>query len=193
MAANSVKLGLRYARALLRAVEKIEGTSGTPTPAQKNATLLLEFVQALAGTPHFKQSLVNPLFSHDDREKALMSALSLFKPGETLASFIRVCFARDRINILGDAARAFLKLADEAAGVVEVKIITAREVDLFERSKVEMMITERVKGMPRFVWKCDPEILGGIIIKARDRVVDASINGRLERFRSELIRSVSVQ
>lgn len=192
MAGSSVKLGLRYARALLRAIEKTEGTAGDPTPAQKSATLLLEFVRTLQGTPHFKDSLVNPMFSHEDREKALMSALSLFKPNETLASFVRVCFARDRINIVNDVARAFIKLADEAAGVVEVRITTAREVDLFERSKIEMTITERISGTPRFVWKCDPNILGGMIIKARDRVVDASINGRLERFRSELVRSVHV-
>lgn len=192
MAGSSVKLGLRYARALLRAIEKTEGMSGSPTPAQKNAVLLTQFVRTLEGTPHFKDSLVNPMFSHEDREKALMSALGLFTPGEALASFIRVCFARDRINIIDDAARAFVKLADEAAGVVEVKITTARDVDLFERSKVEMMITERIKGTPRFVWKCDPNIIGGMIIKARDRVVDASINGRLERFRTELVRSVHV-
>lgn len=195
MAAGSVKLGLRYARALLRAIERTHGgvASGTngsaATPAQKNAELLTRFVATLKGTPHFEDSLVNPMFSREEREKALMSALRLFNPDDTLASFVRVCFDRDRIAIIGDVATAFVELADRAAGVVEVDITTAREVDLFERSKVELMVKEKVTGTPKFVWTCDPQILGGMIIQIGDRVVDSSISSRLDQYKTQLVKA----
>ena len=197
MAAGSIKLGLRYARALLRAVERTQGTvsqgtNGTAaTPAQKNAAMLTRFVETLKNTPHFEDSLVNPMFSREEREKALMSALKLFGPDETLASFIRVCFERDRIAIIEDVAAAFTHLADEAAGVVEVEVMTARDVDLFERSKVEMMVKEKVSGTPKFLWVTNPEILGGMIIKIGDRVVDSSVSSRLEQYKAQLVKAAA--
>ena len=148
-------------------------------------------MRTLKGTPHFEDSLVNPMFSREEREKALMSALGLFKPDETLASFVRVCFDRDRISIIGEVATAFVRLADEAAGVVEVNVTTARDVDLFERSKVELMVKDKVSGTPKFIWKCEPLILGGMIIQIGDRVVDSSISSRLDQYRSQLVKAAA--
>lgn len=189
MAADFSKLSFRYARALLRAVETTLGKSGATTPAQMIAVTLQQFVHTLESTPLFQDSLVNPMFSKEERERALMSALELFSPQPLLAEFIRVCFEKERIAIIDQIAKAFAQLADEAAGIVEVVVTTARDIDLFERSKVEMMVKEKVAGTPKFIWKHDKELLGGMVIRMGDRVIDSSVSARLDRFKSLLLQS----
>jgi F-type H+-transporting ATPase subunit b len=68
-----------------------------------------------------------------------------------------------------------------AAEVTSALPLTDKEQDTVRRD-----IVDRLGGAPAVVFRVDPSILGGVIIRVGDKVVDASVAGRLEGLRSAL-------
>ena len=67
------------------------------------------------------------------------------------------------------------------AEVTRARPLTAGEQDIVRQDGVA-----KLGGSPAVVFRVDPAILGGIVIRLGDKVVDASVSGRLEGLRANL-------
>lgn len=183
---NIGKLAKRYANSLLRAVVKKHGLEGKPTPAQKIAEALNSFLLTWEAQKEFSLAMQNPMFSREDRLKALNKLTALEQLPEIAIKFIEVCFSRERISTLAEIVKAYSKVADEAAGVITVEITTATNIASLEASSVEQMLQQKISGSPKFIWKMDPNILGGMIICFQDKVIDGSLSGKMKQIEQRL-------
>jgi F-type H+-transporting ATPase subunit b len=82
-----------------------------------------------------------------------------------------------RITVLEDGQQ----LAGEAAEVTSALPLTEDE-----QKKVRSDIAARLGGAPAVVFRVDPGILGGLVLRVGDKVVDGSVAGRLEGLRANL-------
>ncbi len=183
---NVGKLAKRYATSLLRAVVKKEGQEGKPTPAQKIAEALNSFLDTWESQKEFSLAMQNPMFSQADRLKALNKLTALQQLPEIAIKFIEVCFSRNRISTLAEIIKAYSQAADEAAGIVSIEITTAINIAAQEASSVEQMLQQKISGKPKFIWKIDPNILGGMIIRFQDKVIDGSLSGKMKQIEQRL-------
>lgn len=183
---NSGKIARRYANSLLRAIEKKHGKEGKPTPAQKIADVFNSFLKVFESDRELLRALQNPMFSREDRLKAIKKLAELEHLPEIATNFIEVCFVRDRISEFSEILRTFAQLADEAAGVLAVEIITASEVGKEEAASVEQMLQQKIAGNPKFNWKLDGKILGGMIIRYEDKIIDGSVLGKMKQIEQRL-------
>jgi F-type H+-transporting ATPase subunit b len=67
-----------------------------------------------------------------------------------------------------------------------VEVTSALPLTGDEQQAVRNDIVARLGGSPSVVFRVDPNILGGIVIRVGDKVVDASVAGRLEGLRASL-------
>jgi F-type H+-transporting ATPase subunit b len=67
-----------------------------------------------------------------------------------------------------------------------VEVTSALPLTNDEQEAVRRDIVARLGGSPSVVFRVDPNILGGIVIRVGDKVVDASVAGRLEGLRASL-------
>ena len=73
-----------------------------------------------------------------------------------------------------------------AGGATSVEVTSALPLTTDEQEAVRRDIVARLGGSPSVVFRVDPNILGGIVIRVGDKVIDASVAGRLEGLRASL-------
>jgi F-type H+-transporting ATPase subunit delta len=98
----------------------------------------------------------------------------------------RILVLKGRASIVGDILMEFERMVDERLGIVEAQVVvpvepTQDELDAI-RNAVERMVGKRA----RLQIKVEPSIIGGVVIKIGDKLVDLSVAGKLEAMRSAL-------
>jgi F-type H+-transporting ATPase subunit delta len=72
---------------------------------------------------------------------------------------------------------------------LDVELITARELSDAEADAIVKQIEKAAGRKVDATRSVDPELVGGIVLQAGSYRADASVRGRLERLRQELVRS----
>ncbi len=136
----------------------------------------LRKLSGLTGDNALMKLLEDPEKSIGDRVKALSERLGEASPG--VIRLLSELLARGRLSTLGDISEEYQRLLDNHRGIEgteTAEITTAVPVDNEEMLKIAGRLTAMV-GKPVIIKaKVDSEIIGGIIIKIGDRLIDGII------------------
>ncbi len=185
------KIASKYARALLASVERELGfgTDGADkTPAQDLAVKLSDFSDAFTKDKDLHNALLSPMFPEAQRASALNSLCALFELPKSSTNFIKLMFERGRLPLLSEVSQAFSELADRAANVVAVEVITAHEVTTDEQSKIAESLKKTIPGKLQFQWTIDSEILGGMLVRYAGFILDGTVRSSLNRVGQSLLQ-----
>ena len=83
-------------------------------------------------------------------------------------------------------AEAFGRMADEHEGIAHAEVTTAVELTPGKLSEIEKQLSAQVGKNVKATAKVDPAILGGLVVRVGDQLVDGSVRTRLKRLRREL-------
>ena len=79
------------------------------------------------------------------------------------------------------------RLVDAHAGIERAEVVSAVELDDEQRSAILRVIEEIVGTEVRLTTRVEPEVLGGIIARVGDRVIDGSVRARLRDMRRRIV------
>ncbi|MFN2627494.1 MAG: ATP synthase F1 subunit delta [Gaiellaceae bacterium] len=145
-----------------------------------------DFVAAVAEVPELRAVLRNPQL--DPRAKAAVLEDLLGGADELVGNFLRVVAEKGRIGEIEEIGREFERLMAREERRLTVDLTTANELSEDEASSIVEQI-ERASGRKvEATRSVDPNLIGGLILQAGSMRVDASVRGRLERLRHELVR-----
>ncbi len=96
--------------------------------------------------------------------------------------------SRNSAGLLTDALDAFQEMLDAHRGIERAELTSAVPLSTEQQSKIEAMLTEMVGKDISLTVRVDPEILGGIVARVGDRVIDGSTRTKLEGLRRELVQ-----
>ena len=167
-----------YARALFEAAE----AEGRVEAVRRD---LAEFADAVTASPELAAFLANPQVE----TAAKISILGELSEGadELVRNFLRVVAAKGRAGQIPGIRDEFQALVDRAQGRVAVELTTAFELSDDEATSIVAKIQHASGRTVEATRKVDPELVGGMILQAGSLRVDASVRGRLERLRHELV------
>ena len=94
---------------------------------------------------------------------------------------------RGRIEDLSSVAAEFRRLDDERNGVTHAVATTASPLEPSEIKLLTTRLETMTGGKVELTVETDPSVLGGLIVRVGDRLIDGSVRGRLERLRSQLV------
>ncbi len=83
-------------------------------------------------------------------------------------------------------ADAFGRMADEHEGIAHAEVTTAVELSAGKLAEIEKQLSTQVGKTVKATSKVDPSILGGVVVRVGDQLVDGSVKTRLKRLRREL-------
>ena len=131
--------------------------------------------------------LDNSEVSFEEKERVLSERLGEINP--TVLKLVSMLVAKGRLDIIEYISDEYQQLLDgyrgvEGVGVAEV--ITAIPLDDEERLKIGKRITEIIGKPVVLKPKVDPSIIGGIIIRVGDRLIDGSIRSKLVSLRKDI-------
>ena len=172
----------RYAQALLE-------IGAETNSLQPLADQLHQVAEAYASSTELRVVLDNPLVSEHDREAVINEISSRMGLSPVVRNTLLLLMQRRRMAILPTMARTLRTLSDERAGLVraEVASATALADDYVRRLQGEL---ERMTGRKVVLErKVDPELMGGVVTRVGDLVIDGSIRTRLADLKAQLLSS----
>lgn len=94
---------------------------------------------------------------------------------------------RGRIDLLPNVAAEFRRLDDARQGIVPAAATSASPLGPDEVRALTARLEQLTGGRVALDLQVDPSIIGGLIVRVGDRLIDGSVRGRLERLRSRLV------
>jgi F-type H+-transporting ATPase subunit delta len=146
----------------------------------------LQVVRAVLHDPKAQAVFSNPTIPPAQRLEVLegLGSRAMGKEGLNLA---RLLVASRKVAALDGIIEEYERMADEAAGRVRAMATTAVEISDADRRRLGKELGDRLGKEVRLEAQVDPAIVGGVVLQFGDRVIDASVAGRLQRLRRRLV------
>ncbi len=102
-------------------------------------------------------------------------------------NFVKVLANAGRLSLLPEINKLYEQLRAEAEGSVEVEVISAYELAAEQQNTIAAAMTKRLGKKVEISSHIDNTLIGGVIIRAGDTVIDASVRGRLKAMASQMV------
>jgi F-type H+-transporting ATPase subunit delta len=182
---KNLKIARRYAKALL-----IIGKEDDKAESYKEE--LDRFSDLITSEKELEQAITNPLYDVGGRKKVLQAVIDKTGISKVLASFLLLLFDKGRFGFLSDINEFYKKLADELKGVVRASLVSATELSSETVEKIRTTLSTRTGKDIILEVEQDPSLIGGIVSRIGDLVLDGSIKTQLLNMRESLKRGESV-
>jgi F-type H+-transporting ATPase subunit delta len=101
--------------------------------------------------------------------------------GKEQQNFIHVLSANKRLPLLAEISLLFNKLKSEQEKTVDVTVVSAFELEDSARQSLAQVLSKKLAREVNVETKVDASLLGGVLIRAGDMVIDGSVRGRLNK------------
>ena len=178
---------------MAKLVSKVYGDALFEEAMEKNAlSLWYEEIRALKSVflenPELVQFLNHPQIVKEEKEKVIENIFSQ-RISRELLGFLVIVIEKDRQNEIVPICDYFIDRVKEHEKIGVVKITSAVELSEEQRERVEKRILETTAFVSlETSYMVDPTLLGGLVIRIGDRVVDSSIKTQLEEIKRDLTR-----
>jgi len=144
-----------------------------------------DFAAAVRDVPELRAILRNPQI--DPRAKA--SAIEAITGGihDVVRNFLRLLAEKGRLAEVEEIDRELERLVAREQGQITVELTTAQELSEDEAREIVDQISKASGRSVEATRKVDPDLIGGIVLQAGSFRIDASVRGRLNRLRQELV------
>lgn len=146
---------------------------------------LAELAAALETMPELEAFLANPQLDPGAKAGVLDEVTTGADP--VVRNFVRLVASKGRAGQLRQIAAEFEAIVDREQGRVQVELTTVYELDDSEADAIVRKIEKSSGRTVEATRAVDPDLIGGMILRAGSLRVDASVRGRLERLRRELV------
>ena len=175
------KVSKRYAKALL-SLGKEDGQY------EEYGQNLQEFSGFCQGNREFGQVIGNPVFSVEDRKKILQAVLEKSDFSDLVKNFLNLLLDKNRIKAIREITDHYERLTDDITNVARAQVITSGPLKQEAKERLgkalEVLTSKRIKMEASE----DKGLIGGIIVKIGDLVLDGSVKAQLEGLKESLKR-----
>ena len=182
---KNLTIARRYAKALL-IVGKEDGQ------AETYGDELDGFAKLMAKEKELEQAITNPLYGASGRKKVLETVIDKVGVSKIVASFLLLLFDKGRFDFLSVINDFYQKLADELKGVLQASLVSASELPSETVEKIRTTLSKRTGKDIILQVEQDPSLIGGIVSRIGDLVLDGSIKSQLLNMRESLKRGESI-
>jgi len=121
----------------------------------------------------------SPVFSAEDQSRAMTSVLAKAGVSGLTQNFVKLIARNRRLFSLADMIRDFRTLHARMKGVVSAEVTSAQPLTDAQRNQLLESLKASLNKDVQLSTLVDPSILGGLIVKAGNRMIDSSIKTKL--------------
>ena len=160
--------------------------------------------EALRKSPEIEKFLANPSLKTEEKraffkrifqEQPPKAGLPLSgnpRVDEVLLNFFTVLFEKNRFYLIRDIAVCFKRIADEAQGQGVAEIYSADSLKPEAQNRIVQRL-EKLAGYKITVKSVvDPSLIGGVVVKIRNKVIDDSVKTKIFQIKKELTKIQSI-
>ncbi len=144
---------------------------------------------ALAENKDLQTFFFSPRFTTTEKKDAIRRIID--GGDERFLNFLELLAERHRLPVTFRIRRSFDDLWREENKLLPVEVTSAVELDDALVSSIGERIEERTGRRVELTAQVDPDIIGGLVLRVGNKVLDASVQGRLQRLRRQITRAVA--
>jgi F-type H+-transporting ATPase subunit delta len=145
-----------------------------------------QFADALNDTHELAVFFFSPYFSTEEKKQGLRSAVE--GADEALMNFLELLIENHRMPAIFRIRQQYYVLWDEENKQLPVEVTSAVELDEATVKGIGDRIGESTGQRVTLTARVEPDILGGIVLRVGNSILDASIRNRLEQLRKQVAR-----
>jgi len=170
----------RFARMFLNAV----GMEKAPGALRELATLnaLME------KSPEFRGFLVGPMFSMDEKRKALEEVSRALGISSDTVKFVNYLAKAGAAAAIGEVADKAAALYSDMKKLAKATVITPVPISTEYEGRLKESLRKLIDREVDIEYVTDPSLLGGMLVSVGSTMYDGSIKGQLRLLKDELIK-----
>ena len=176
------EIGQVYARALFEAAVE----NGELDEIQQQ---LAVWADALGTNKNLQTFFFSPRFSPAEKKEAIRRIIE--GGNEHFLNFLELLAERHRLPATFRIRRTFDEMWREEHKMLPVEVTSAIELDEGLISSIGERIEKQTGRRIELTSRVDPDIIGGLVLRVGNRILDASIRGRLEKLRKQITRAAA--
>jgi F-type H+-transporting ATPase subunit delta len=146
-----------------------------------------QFADALDGSRDLQTFLFSPYFSTEEKKDGLDKALD--GEDEVVRNFLAVLIENHRMPALFRIRRELDAMWRDVNKLLPVQVTSAVELDEAVTRQIGEEIGRQTGRKVELATNVDPDVLGGIVLRVGNSILDASIRTRLDRLRKQVARA----
>jgi F-type H+-transporting ATPase subunit delta len=146
-----------------------------------------EFADALADSRELQTFFFSPYFSTEEKKEGLHKAVT--GADESVANFLELLLENHRMPVVFRVRRDFDRLWEEENKLLPVQITSAVELDPSVADRIGDEIGRQTGRTVELTSTVDPDVIGGIVLRVGNSILDASIRNRLEQLRQQVAQA----
>ena len=150
---------------------------------------LAQFADALDQNRELAVFFFSPYFSTKEKQDGLDRLLDGAE--ETFVNFLKLLIENHRMPVIFRTRQQFERLWERENELLPVDITSAIALDQETTENLGRTIGERAGRKVRLAAHVDPDILGGIVLRVGNSILDASIRNRLEQLRRHVAQGAA--
>jgi len=175
------RISKRYAKALLSLGQE----DGNFIAYGKD---LNEFNSFCSANPEFIKVVANQIFSVEERKRVLDAVLARSDFANLMKNFLRLLLDKNRIGGIQEISAYYSKLTDEISNITRADIITAKPLKKEARDKLALALEGLTAKQVKIEVKEDASLIGGLVVRIGDLVLDGSVKAQLKGLKESLKR-----
>lgn len=167
----------RYAQAVL----DIAVDTGRLAEWQRDLTSL----KTITADPRLNDFLLNPRYDFATKRRLLADRLDQ-AVGQEAVNLALLLIQRGRLELLPGIVEEYRRLSNERLGIADAIVVTAIEMDVEERQRISQQLQAMTGKQINLTTEVDPSIIGGLVVRVGEQVIDGSTRARLTALKRSL-------
>jgi len=148
---------------------------------------LTKVVEAIKGSRELTLFFFSPLFSTREKKEGLERMLS--EADENFVNFLKVLIDNHRMPVIFRIQKRYEDLWREENKLLPVEITSAVELDEEIARQIQSRVEQQTGRRVELTRRVDEGILGGLVVRVSNMILDASIRNQLERLRRQVAKA----
>lgn len=140
----------------------------------------------LADSADFVRLVRSPAFSREDQARAIAAIAARAGLSELVTRFLGVAARNRRLFVLADIIAGFRKLLSHHRGEALAEVVSAVPLNDAQLQQIKAALAAAAPGNVVIEARVDPALIGGLIVKLGSRMIDASIQTKLNNLKSAM-------
>ena len=147
------------------------------------------FHQLLKESFDFKEMILSPTVTKDEKKNVILLIASKNNFSETLKKFLGFIALKNRLFFLEKIINSFLNLLSKNKGELKAKLISSKELSIQDQEKIQRELSVDFKSQLKIDYRYDPSLIGGLIIQIGSVMVDTSIKNKLKKLEKNMLEA----
>ncbi len=175
------------ALAFAKTLMELAGETGSESPIGAELAAVRGII---TDNPTFGMYLADPSISHEKRGQKIKTIFG-GRVSQLLLSTLGVMGAQGKLKFLPGLCDAYADLLEEKLGNIEVEITVAARLSDAELAEVRRLVGSALKKNAIVHQSVDESIIGGIILRVGDKLIDGSVKSQLHTLTRKMLLSRS--